>query len=141
MASRTFYSGSMVSRTVLENMIANMQETADQAEFADFLYLEAFHCITDSRKRGGGGSFAERGNNPQQHSQGENQGQDFSHTENTTFLMGSWKYGPLCGMIAQAKEKRQGPGKTEKKRMPGMMAIDREDIRLYADADPEERKP
>ena len=33
MASRTFYSGSMVSRTVLENMIANMQETADQAEF------------------------------------------------------------------------------------------------------------
>jgi hypothetical protein len=44
-------------------------------------------------------------------------------------------------MIAQAKEKRQGPGKTEKKRMPGMMAIDREDIRLYADADPEERKP
>ena len=48
---------------------------------------------------------------------------------------------PLCGMIAQAKEKRQGPGKTEKKRMPGMMVIDREGIRLYADADPEERKP
>lgn len=33
MASRTFYRGSMVSSTVLDDMIANMQETADQAEF------------------------------------------------------------------------------------------------------------
>jgi hypothetical protein len=33
MASRAFYTGSMVSSTVLEDMIANMQETADQEEF------------------------------------------------------------------------------------------------------------
>jgi hypothetical protein len=55
--------------------------------------------------------------------------------------MGSGKYSPLCGMKAKVEEKRQGPGKTEKKRMPGMTVIDRKSIRLYADADPEERKP
>ena len=33
MASRQYYCGSIVSDTVLENMIANMQETADQDEF------------------------------------------------------------------------------------------------------------
>lgn len=33
MASRAYYTGSMVSSTVLENMIADMQEDSDQDEF------------------------------------------------------------------------------------------------------------